>query len=137
MEYAYKIFGYFFYLWLFIVIYLNFDSKKTTIAFVKKARIHWKKDERKAHSAILLISYIIFSIYILPNSSSQTGSYNENYHFSIVFAQQVGYVFMGIIFGILFPFLISLLFRKERRGRVFNNNAAIISYVVWLTTMNY
>lgn len=130
MEYTYKIFGYFFYLWLFIVIYLNFDSKKTAIAFVKKARIHWKKDERKAHSAILLISYIIFSIYILPNSSSQTESY-------LVFAQQVGYVFMGIIFGILFPFLISLLFRKERRGRVFNNNAAIISYVVWLTAMNY
>jgi len=126
----YGIFRYLFYLWVLVVIGLNFDSKKTKITFVRIARTYWKKDNRKLHSVILLFSFISISLFILPNQSSQTASY-------LVFAEQVGYVLMGVIFGILLPLVISFLFKKERRGRVFNNNAAIFSYIVWLTVTTY
>tara|TARA_E500000331_G_scaffold358211_1_gene423413 strand:- start:2938 stop:3327 length:390 start_codon:yes stop_codon:yes gene_type:complete len=126
----YGIFGYLFYLWVLVVIGLNFDSKKTKITFVRIARIYWKKDNRKLHSAILLFSFIFISLYILPNQSSQTVSY-------LVFTEQVGYVFIGVTLGILLPLVISFLFKKERRSRVFNNNAAIFSYIVWLTVTTY
>ncbi len=77
-------------------------------------------------SNILIPITFLFLIFVFGCANN-----SETKKYKIGFSQCIS------IFGILLPFLISLLFRKERRGRVFNNNAAIISYVVWLTAMNY
>jgi len=74
---------------------------------------YWKKDNRGYH--ILLLS----SYYFLG--------------FKEIFPNLYGYVyFPGLFLGCLLPYLISLCFPKERRGRVFNNNALCMNYVVFV-----
>ena len=84
---------------------------------------YWKKDKRGYHVFLLLLYYFVL---FADGSNLLDFPMEERI---IRWSQVVG---AGLFFGFLLPYLISLCFPKERRGRVFNNNALCMNYVVFV-----
>jgi hypothetical protein len=90
----------------FVIDSLGNSSKENTPSVLKKIRTYWRSDySKKLHWKIVLFSYILVgSTYDLS-----LGMY-------------------GIIFGLLFPLLITLFYKKERKPIIFNTYLLFCNY---------